>query len=509
MAALAADPTLVNSKSPWVQDYLSRAIPQAPTRVGPDLTAGRPFMKNDQMRRVPDFAQMLENVANNKKTIKLRAKYTYIPEVAGQIRSAVQAGLEHLGGPTLMQPGVSGAGQPGPPGQPGQPGPKGDRGEPGVRGYEGPQGKQGQRGPRGLPGDPPSGGGASGSNMAAGVQRVLSGVQQQLQAADAARHAARQQELADEMTVVRIRAEQHASQKSMVDAMLTELRNQGRPIAPTIVHQQAITNNVLNQPVTMTHNETHAPVLLQQNNLQQNAIYMHQQVVNNVQNNANRAINFAIKHGSNLADAYNQLANEAQARARSAGSAPGALALTASSSGGPPPPPPGAGAALAIKDVGPVRPLRPPPAPQPLALESGSAAYVRPPGVQNATAEERSAPYGNGVLPKHKPKPLMIHDKPRAPPPAPGRPSVPWEPEAYVSGKKTLALEDAPPRRRRQEKRTREQREPEEEPPIDTAPPAKRARPQKTQLALTYPVTRASTREPRKARGGGVRVVPV
>ena len=43
-------------------------------------------------RTVPDFDQMLLNVANNKKVIPIRALYVYLPEQAGQIRSSIQAG---------------------------------------------------------------------------------------------------------------------------------------------------------------------------------------------------------------------------------------------------------------------------------------------------------------------------------------------------------------------------------------------------------------------------------
>ena len=47
-------------------------------------------------RTVPDFDQMLLNVAKNNKVIPIRARYVYLPEQAGQIRSSIQAGLERL-----------------------------------------------------------------------------------------------------------------------------------------------------------------------------------------------------------------------------------------------------------------------------------------------------------------------------------------------------------------------------------------------------------------------------
>ena len=102
------------------------------------------------------------------------------------------------------------------------------------------------------------------------------------------------------MTVARIRAEQMASQKNMIDTMLTELRSQPRAPAQTIVHQTATTNDVLNQPV-----QAHFTAI--QDNLTQNVHHVHQTAMNFVQNNANKAINMAVQAGTTLANAYGDL----------------------------------------------------------------------------------------------------------------------------------------------------------------------------------------------------------
>ena len=357
--------------------------------------------------------------------------------------------------------------------------------------------------------------------MATGVEQVLSGMRQELQNGERIRVAARRTELEDELAVTRIRAEQHASQKNMIDEMLTQLRSQGRSPAHTIVQQTAVTNNVLNQPVQVQHNVNNAsPITVVNNNLQHNVHHLHETALHLVQNNANRVINYAANMGASLADAYEAIARP---------SAPTATlqALVGASSGGPPPPPPGAGAllreALSIEDRRPVRPSRPASAPQPLALPppppSSSASAVALPS-RPLTETERSAPYISHVKPKHKPRILAIEDA-TPPPPAPSGPTVP-----AISVTPYMALEDKPVRKTRAatnvrlpEKGTKRRMttQPEEEPePVVKARGVRRGANIESALAKLgeaaerMAATKVDTRRPRQTgvrRPPGVRVV--
>jgi len=50
----------------------------------------------DKMRKVPDFAQVMENMAKNKTKIHLEARYTYQPEHADQIKASAIASTSTL-----------------------------------------------------------------------------------------------------------------------------------------------------------------------------------------------------------------------------------------------------------------------------------------------------------------------------------------------------------------------------------------------------------------------------
>jgi len=75
----------------------ARIVPAAPRSL-PDWSRLEKKSQNelDQLRTVPDFDQMLQDHAANRKKIPLRAVYVYLPEHATQFRSSVQAGLRQL-----------------------------------------------------------------------------------------------------------------------------------------------------------------------------------------------------------------------------------------------------------------------------------------------------------------------------------------------------------------------------------------------------------------------------
>ena len=81
-------------------------IRPAPEQELPDWSKLEQRERKDykDFRRVPDFDQMLLNVAKEKKVTPIRARYTYLPEQAGQIRSSIQAGMERLPAQPFHEP---------------------------------------------------------------------------------------------------------------------------------------------------------------------------------------------------------------------------------------------------------------------------------------------------------------------------------------------------------------------------------------------------------------------
>jgi len=96
----------------------------------------------DKMRKVPDFAQVMENMAKNKTKIHLEARYTYQPEHADQIKASAVASTSTLAPrpffhpPGQQFPQFQGPLQQGPPG-PSGPGGQQDQGGSGARGASG------------------------------------------------------------------------------------------------------------------------------------------------------------------------------------------------------------------------------------------------------------------------------------------------------------------------------------------------------------------------------------
>jgi len=259
------------------------------------------------------------------------------------------------------------------------------------------------------------------ANMAAVMEQLQVGMREDTRI----RSAAAQQAVVDEMTVVRLRAEEQARTKSMLDAMLTDLSN--RPQTPV---QHIVQQHVVQQ-------QTYAPTLIQ-NTLHQNALHLHQNTVNFVQNHSQKAINLAVQMGSSLAAGYDALAGPSAPRSTAA-----LLNSLVSSSGPPPPPPPAAGAiriaARAIEDGRPVyAPIGHHIAPRPLDPHS---ARPTPLPIQ-LTLPERDAPYGVPVAPKHKPRKMLTIEAPPLPPPSTKPPKI--APPMPVQ----FALEDAPLRKK-------------------------------------------------------------
>jgi len=230
----------------------------------------------DKMRKVPDFAQVMENMAKNKTKIHLEARYTYQPEHADQIKASAIASTSTLAPRPFFHP----PGQQFPPfppqqGPPGPSGPGGPMGPGGPSGPGGPMGPGGPVGPQGPVGptagrnqsspsssDDPMGGSqdinppdppASDplAAMADRASRVIAELHSGLAAGEQTRAAARRQELADEMTAVRIRAEQQAKMTAFHYNMLEDLRQ--RPQTPA----QIITN--------VQHTHTHQPIQVHNN----------------------------------------------------------------------------------------------------------------------------------------------------------------------------------------------------------------------------------------------------
>lgn len=423
--------------------------------------------------------------------------------------------------------GGGGGGIPGPPGPPGSQGDQGPPGDPGPPGPPGERKTKRPKPPTGGPGDdaggsgsapaPSAGGSGSGvidvtQAMASGVQRVLADMRIELQTGEATRAAARRQELEDEVTIARIRHEQMASQKNMIDEMLTELQDRAKtPAQQTVVNNNtttttSTTNNVLNQPI--------------QQNFQHNVHNVHHHAMNFIQNNANKAINLAVQAGSSLANAYGDLLlppqfspdpnPNPQPNDRVSTMLMDVIAASSGSGGPPPPPPPPAAGAIrqairAIEDS----PHVPYIEPQPLAPPSLAPSRALKLPLSDA---ERFAPYGSGVKPKNKPRIMAIEDAqrrvpdripPTIPPPMPPMPPV-------------LAIEDDAPVRKKHplrqppgESRPRKRRAPTNpEPDAEPDPePAITRKPKRAKNKLTY----ASSVEP-KRRGPavrpGVRVVP-
>ncbi len=443
-------------------------------RAAAPILPGRPVPPT--FRKVHDFADILDiNRQNKDKMIKLPERYRYLPEHVGAIRATVLAGLQQLPqGPVIAPPqpavpevrgergeqGPPGAdgrrGRTGPPGPPGTPGPDGRPGPPGTPGAPGADGKRGRTGPPGVvadalpstggPEDDDRGGGGSGSAAGAvgsaiqsGIQGVVQALEAGLQRGEAVRAQARRQEMEDELQMIRLRGEQHASQQRTMDKMAQMLRDQPQRTSAAIVdaRQQAIVDarSVDARQVTVNHYHQMAMQNIQQNftRMGDNIQNVHNQTMHHLTVNAPRMIQVAAQFGTTLTEAYKNK------RPRDAG-----YPLAITNAPGPPPPPPAPDAnrikraAIAIEDI----PIRPTPPPAPLEPPTTPAPKRMLP-LADIDRELPSGPIEN----KKKPRALAIEDATR------GGPAPPKKPREEDDAKRAIALGGStkPPKKPREE----------------------------------------------------------
>ena len=440
----------------------ARIVPAAPRSL-PDWS--RLEKKNqhelDQLKTVPDFDQMLQDHAANRKKIPLRAVYVYLPEHATQFRSSVQAGLQQLQPATVFEPPGRGGGAPSTP----------DVAMGGNR-----QPASGAPPPKATPATPmdttnpgedkrPDRDSRASSSTVDPVQQLLMAQRMALIADDNTRMRARQQELADEMIKVRLDSEQQARRTAFIDQNVDRLRSLPRavPIPPVPVVHNHVTNTLV-QPISTFVNNIQTNF----HHVHNNVNVVHNQALNFIQNNANRAINMAVNVGGSLADAFEALPAPRPARAAILD------AITTGSRGGPPPPPPAAGAVRIARSIeggrpSPYGPLINTGPPQPLAPSSAIALPVQP-----LTIEERDSPYIVPVQPKKKPRMMAIEDayRPKSQPPLPG----PYIPPSMPKMPARLELEDAPVQRKADPRTPRTRKRPinaEDTPASGTARPTR------------------------------------
>ena len=255
-------------------------------------------------KRVPDFDQMLLNVANNKKVIPIRARYVYLPEQAGQIRSSIQAGLERL--PT--QPSRE------PPGQnhplPQNPAPAAPATKPTQTTDSESQTSDPPKTTTYDLSFPPSptydddmdrrgndGGATSSATTADTLAQMLLAHQAQMAQATAVRDRAHQLELQAEMAAVQIRSDEQARRTAFVEQNVERMRLQPHVVPPPVVNYQ--TNNLIQPINTLVHN-----VQTNFNTVQNHVHQTHHNTVNFMQNNAHRAVNIMNNLGGSLTDAF-------------------------------------------------------------------------------------------------------------------------------------------------------------------------------------------------------------
>jgi len=429
-----------------------------------------------QLRKVPDFDQMLLNHAKQKKRIPLRAVYVYLPEHASQFRASVQAGLQQLpsqpiheppggGGPPPASPPVTQASTAAAP--PSAPAPSTNVGSAGSNNPGSPPPRPGDQAAPLSPPDPIS--------QLAMAHRVA------LTADDNVRLRARHMELQDEMIKVRIHAEEQARRTAFIEANVERMRLQPQAVPIPVVHQHTNVSNTLVQPIANFVNNVQTNF----HNVSNNVHVVHNQALNFIQNNANKAINMAVTMGTTLANSYDTLPAPRPATAAILDG------LVTGGGGNPPPPPPAAGAVRVARSIrdgrsSPYTPLTVASPPQPLAPSSSSTALP----VAPLTIEDREAPYVVPVNPKKKPRKMEIKDayRPKTDPPLPDYlpPPMPNLPPRF-------ALEDAPVRVKQRSG------------VIERTP---RKRPAPEEVTGRSDSTMAIADRPRRRRSARVRVVP-
>ena len=261
----------------------------------------------------------------------------------------------------------------------------------------------------------PGGAGSAGSvRMTATIQALEAG----LERGEAVRARARRQEMEDELQLLRMRGEQHASQQQMIDKMMQTLREQPQRTAAAIVdawqqvvdarqqvvdaRQQVVdARSVDARQVTVNH--YHQMAMQNITRMGDHVQNVHNQTMNHLSVNAPRVIQVAARFGTSLLDAYTNVSG--QKRPPPAGEP---LAIANTPGPPPPPPPPDAArvkrAALAIADA----PIRPSDPPAPAPLEPPTAPTPkRPLPLADIDREQPSGPMES----KKKPRALAIEDR--------------------------------------------------------------------------------------------------
>ena len=293
---------------------------------------------------------------------------------------------------------------------------------------------------RGGGGSSGSAAGAVGSAIQSGIQGVVQALEAGLQRGEAVRAQARRQEMEDELQLIRLRGEQHASQQRTMDKMAQMLRDQPQRTSATIVdaRQQAIVDarSVDARQVTVNHYHQMAMQNIQQNftKMGDHIQNVHNQTMHHLTVNAPRMIQVAAQFGTTLTDAYKNK------RPHDAG-----YPLAITNAPGPPPPPPAPDAnrikraAIAIED----RPIRPSAPPAPLEPPTTPAPKRMLP-LADIDRELPSGPIEN----KKKPRALAIEDAS-----ARGGSAPPKKPREEDDAKRAFALGGStkPPKKPREE----------------------------------------------------------
>ena len=268
----------------------------------------------------------------------------------------------------------------------------------------------------------------------AAMERMRNRLRAELPASDAITAQARRNELRDEITVVRIRAEEQAKRTAFVEANIERMRAQ--PTAVPLVTNyynniQPITTNVANVFQNFQNFSTQ---------FNQNVYHAHQNTINHVTNNATRAINMAVKLAMPLSDAFLEPPQDSKKRRAEI------LNVLANGRGDDDDDiPPAAGAVRimrAIQDT-PSSSSGINSAPQPLIAPNAKAQALPP---QPLNESERSTPYHVPVDPKRKPRLLDMTKIKATPPPAP---PANYLPPSYLVPPPRIQLEDAPIRIKR------------------------------------------------------------
>jgi len=237
----------------------------------------------------------------NKKIIPIRARYVYLPEQAGQIRSSIQAGLERLPNQPSREP----------PGQnhplPQNPAPATPTPTPTQTTERDVQTDFSMMGGNKQTYEPKrdedmdqrrdDSGAVSSTTTADTLAQMLQAHQAQLLQTTAVQDRARSLELQAEMVAVRIRSDEQARRTAFVEQNVERLRLQPHVVPPPVVNFQ--TNNLIQPINTLVHN-----VQTNFNTVQNHVHQTHHNTVNFIQNHAHRAVDIMNNLGGSLTDAF-------------------------------------------------------------------------------------------------------------------------------------------------------------------------------------------------------------